>query len=196
LYLATTKFSRSISLSERSERENNSKFRRMGVRELLGDQSMDLPITVEARTTNQIPNNISTDKKIDTTMQKLPELSELLEQLKDDRYGYHENSDEGLLHPEDKEYFCETFGITGVRPVFVDHSGMVVMMLDSRGIMFKWNDMEHSMYYMGRNLKEGLANHLYYPENICAIVESTGELIPVKELKALVEEQDLAEPIK
>ncbi|KAF0531205.1 hypothetical protein F8M41_011905 [Gigaspora margarita] len=186
---------RSMSLSERSERENNSKVRRMGVRELLGDQSMDLPVTVEARTTSQIPNNISTDKRIYTTMQKLPELSEMMEQLKDDPFGYHENSDEGLLHPEDKEYFCETFGITGVRPVFVDHSGMVVLMLDSRGIMFKWNEMEHSMKYMGRNLKEGLANHLYYPENICAIIESTGELIPVKEVEARVEEQDLAEPV-
>ncbi|KAF0417041.1 hypothetical protein F8M41_007343 [Gigaspora margarita] len=187
--------SKDISLSERSERENNSKVGRMRVRELLGDQSMDLPITVEARATNQIPNNISTDKRIYTTMQKLPELSEMIEQLKDDPFGYHENSDEGLLHPEDKEYFCETFGITGVRPVFVDHSGMVVLMLDSRGIMFKWNEMEHSMKYMGRNLKEGLANHLYYPENICAIIESTGELIPVKEVEARVEEQDLAEPV-
>ncbi|CAG8830664.1 12566_t:CDS:2, partial [Gigaspora margarita] len=148
--------SKDISLSERSERENNSKVGRMRVRELLGDQSMDLPITVEARTTNKIPNNISTDKRIYTTMQKLPELSEMIEQLKDDPFGYHENSDEELLHP--------------------------------------WNEMEHSMKYMGRNLKEGLANHLYYPENICAIIESTGELIPVKEVEARVEEQDLAEP--
>ncbi|CAG8719971.1 20126_t:CDS:2, partial [Gigaspora rosea] len=131
-----SKDERSISLSEGSGRENNSKIGRMGVRELRGDQSMDLPITVEARTTNQIPNNINTDKRIDTTMQKLPELSEMIEQLKDDPYGYHENSDEGLLHPEDKEYFYETFGITGVRPMFVDHSGFVVLMLDSRGIMF------------------------------------------------------------
>ncbi|CAG8469285.1 24420_t:CDS:2 [Gigaspora rosea] len=60
------------------------------------------------------------------------------------------------------EYFYETFGITGVRPVFVDHSGFVVLMLDSRGIMFKWNEMEHSMKYMRRNLKEGLANPLKY----------------------------------
>ncbi|CAG8618342.1 3466_t:CDS:2 [Diversispora eburnea] len=186
---------RSISLSARSERENNSKVGRLGVRELLGDQSMDCSTTVEARTTNQIPNNISTDKRIYTTVQELPDVSEMIEQLKDDPRGYHENTDKGLLHPEDREYFRETFGITGVRPVFVDHSGMVVLMLDDRGIMFKWNEMEQSMKYMGRNLKEGLANHLYFPENICAIIESTGELIPVDEVEARVELQDLAEPI-
>ncbi|CAG8485877.1 25022_t:CDS:2, partial [Gigaspora rosea] len=149
-----SKDERSISLSEGSERENNSRTGRMVVRELRGDQFMDLPITVEARTTNQIPNNINTDKRIDATMQKLPELSDMIEQLKDDPYGYHENSDEGLLDPEDKEYFYETFGITSVCPMFVDHSGLVVLMLDSRGIMFKWNEMDNSMKYMGRNLKE------------------------------------------
>ncbi|RHZ78802.1 hypothetical protein Glove_156g40 [Diversispora epigaea] len=119
----------------------------------------------------------------------------MIEQLKDDPRGYHENTDEKLLHPEDKEYFREIFSITGVRPVFVDHSGMVILMLDDRDIMFKWSEMEQSMKYMGRNLKEGLANHLYFPENICAIIESTGELIPVNEVEARVELQDLAEPI-
>ncbi|PKY48728.1 hypothetical protein RhiirA4_544800 [Rhizophagus irregularis] len=79
--------------------------------------------------------------------------------------------DERLLHPEFKEYFRKVFGITGVHPVFVDHSELVVLMLDDRGIMFRWNEMEHGMDCMG------LANHLHYPENICVIVESTRELI-------------------
>ncbi|CAG8813471.1 17817_t:CDS:2, partial [Dentiscutata erythropus] len=146
------------------QEKNNSKVRRIEVWKLLGDQFMDLFIMVKARTTNQIPNNISIDRRIDTTIQKLLELSELLEQLKDASYEYHENLDERLLYPEDKKYFCETFDITGVCLVFVNYSGMVVMMLDS--------------------------------QNICAIVESTGKLIPIKELEAHIEKQDLAKPIK
>ncbi|CAG8434920.1 8597_t:CDS:2 [Scutellospora calospora] len=37
--------------------------------------------------------------------------------------------DEVLFRPEDREYSSETFGITGVRPVFVDHSGLVILIL-------------------------------------------------------------------
>ncbi|CAI2201808.1 14201_t:CDS:1, partial [Funneliformis geosporum] len=86
-----------------------------------------------------------------------------------------------------REYFCETFGITGVRPVFIDDSGMVIWMLDDRDIMFQWNDMEQSMNFLGINLKEGLTNCLYHPEKICSISESTGSLIPVNILSHYVQ---------
>ncbi|CAG8516569.1 20702_t:CDS:2 [Dentiscutata erythropus] len=100
---------RHIPLSERSEKENNSK----------------------ARTTNQIPNNISTDKRIDATMQQLPELSELLEQLKDGPYGYRENSDEELLHPEDKEPFWD---------------GCFDVGFSWHYVQVEWNGTKHEIY--------------------------------------------------
>ncbi|CAG8434923.1 8598_t:CDS:2 [Scutellospora calospora] len=93
------------------DQKNNFNVKRMRFRKLLGDQSMDLLIVEEARTTDQIPNNIN----------------------------------EALFHPEYREYFSETFGITGVRPVFIDHSGMVILTLDDHGIMFKWNEMDKYM---------------------------------------------------
>ena len=43
-------------------------------------------------------NNIGANKKINATMLKLPELSEMIEQLNDDPRGFHENT-------EDREYF-------------------------------------------------------------------------------------------
>ena len=55
--------------------------------------------------------------------------------MNDDPRGLHENTDEGLLDPEDREYFCEMFSITGVHSVFVDYSGMIVLMLDDSGII-------------------------------------------------------------
>ncbi|PKK63707.1 hypothetical protein RhiirC2_869633 [Rhizophagus irregularis] len=53
--------------------------------------------------------------------------------------GMDAERDERLLHPELKEYFRKVFGITGVHPVFVDHSELVVLMLDDRSGGTKWN---------------------------------------------------------
>ncbi|CAG8669825.1 8567_t:CDS:2 [Ambispora gerdemannii] len=43
--------------------------------------------------------------------------------------------------------------------------------------------MEQGMKYMGTNLAEGLMNYLFRPDNIRHIMEITGELVSVKELK-------------
>ncbi|CAG8609067.1 12682_t:CDS:2 [Ambispora gerdemannii] len=67
---------------------------------------------------------IFTDKSSDATMPKLPEL---LDMLKNDHRRIHETT---------------------------DHSGMVVWMLDDRGIMFQWNEMSQNMDCMGANLRE------------------------------------------
>ncbi|CAG8529609.1 2651_t:CDS:2 [Ambispora gerdemannii] len=107
-----------------------------------------------------------------STKATLPKLPEMFDLLKNDPRGIREATSEGLLRSEDIEYFDETFGITGVRPVFVDDSGFVVWMLDDRDSMFQWNEM-------GTNLAEGL----FHPDNICHIMESTGELVSAKELK-------------
>ncbi|POG63091.1 hypothetical protein GLOIN_2v1484956 [Rhizophagus irregularis DAOM 181602=DAOM 197198] len=87
--------------------------------------------------------------------------------------GMDAERDERLLHPELKEYFRKVFGITGVHPVFVDHYELVVLMLDDRGIMFRWNEMEHGMDYMGRKV----LRITFIIRRICVIVESTRELI-------------------
>ncbi|CAG8622239.1 9720_t:CDS:2, partial [Ambispora leptoticha] len=177
---------RSMLLPSRSEWDNYSKNRNLGVRELRGNKFMDSSISMEAGSSDQISHNISADSKSEDTVQ---ELQDLLEKLKNDPRGFHETRDERLLHPEDREYFCDIFGITGVHPVFVDHSGMVVWMFDDRGIMFQWDDMAQNIEYLGIDLRQGLTNYIYHPEKICAIMEDTGELIPVEEFKRRVYEK-------
>src|SRR6185369_4672718 len=43
--------------------------------------------------------------------------------------------------------------------------------------------MEQGMEYLGIKLRERHTNYLYRAEKICAIMEDTGELIPVKEVR-------------
>jgi len=45
------------------------------------------------------------------------------------------------------------------------------------------------MHILGINKMEGLANYLYHPEKVCAIMEDTGELVPRVELKRRVKEE-------
>ncbi|CAG8472176.1 1211_t:CDS:2, partial [Paraglomus occultum] len=123
---------------------------------------------MEAGSSDRISHNISADSRSEDTV---PELQDLLEKLKKDPCGFRETRDERLLHPEDREYFCENFGITGVHPVFVDHSGMVVWMLDDRGIMFEWNDMEQGMNYLGIDLRKGRSCRALIDDQIQTIVD-------------------------
>ncbi|RIA99775.1 hypothetical protein C1645_811142 [Glomus cerebriforme] len=106
---------RSISLSTRPERENNSKFRRLK----FGNCAETNPWTCLLRWRPELPIKSRTisvrTRENNATMPKLPELSEMIKQLNDDIRGYHENTDERLLHPEVREYF-HAFGITGVHP--------------------------------------------------------------------------------
>ena len=86
---------------------------------------------VETRSPNQVSNNISTRKKNNGTMQKLQSYSELVDTLKNDREfrEFHGPTDEWLIDQENREYFNKTYGITYIRPLLVDHSGMVVLFL-------------------------------------------------------------------
>jgi hypothetical protein len=138
---------------------------------------------MEARPSHQFAYNLSAEKSSDAKLQELPEMSDMVEQLKSDSCGFHKTKRQDLLDPRAIGYFDDTFGITGVTPVFVDHSGMVVWFLDSRGIMFQWDEMEQIMTYLGNNLREGLANYLYHQENMCAILEDSGNLIPLEKLE-------------
>ena len=123
-------------------------------------------------------------------MQKLQSYSELVDRLKNDREfrEFHEPTDKGLIDQENREYFNKTYGITSIHPLLVDHSRTVLLFLDDRGIMFRWDEMI-GMYIFGINKLEGLANYLYHPDKICAVMKDTGELVPEVELTRRVMEK-------
>ncbi|CAJ0643974.1 14581_t:CDS:10 [Entrophospora sp. SA101] len=81
---------------------------------------------------------METWKKNKTTLSELQNVPhQLLDQLKNGRYGYHEvtNKDSLQLDTDHIENFAETYGITA--------------------IALKWNEMDGSMKYMGDDLTEG-----------------------------------------
>ncbi|CAG8668091.1 1266_t:CDS:2, partial [Paraglomus occultum] len=71
----------SLLLPLRLEWDNYSKNRNLGVQELCRNKFMDLSISMEARSSDQISHNIHADSKSEDTMQ---ELQDLLEKLKND----------------------------------------------------------------------------------------------------------------
>ncbi|GBC13757.2 hypothetical protein GLOIN_2v1791304 [Rhizophagus irregularis DAOM 181602=DAOM 197198] len=117
----------------------------------------------------------------------------LCEQLdKNNQFGFYQvtNKDSlGSIDAEYTEFLNETFGITGVQPVFIDHSGFVIWLLDKVGNMYQWNEMQRSLRYMEKDFIDGLTNHFIYPEKLCEVMEDTGELIPVEEFKRKMEEK-------
>src|SRR5438034_889050 len=70
------------------------------------------------------------------------------------------------------------------------------LFLDDRGIMFKWSEVTQDMHILGINKMEGLANYLYHPEKVCAIMEDTGELVLKEELKRRVKEKMAKEKLE
>ncbi len=94
---------------------------------------------VNVRSGNQVSNNISIEKNNNGTVQKLQSYSELVKKLKNN-HEFHEfckSTDEWLIDQENSEFFDKIYGITHIHPLLVDHSGMVILFLDDRGIMFK-----------------------------------------------------------
>jgi hypothetical protein len=182
---------RQISSSLKSIQKCGSETKRLGVWELLGDECLDSFILVDTRSGNHVSNSISTWKNNKGSMQKLPSYSELAEKLKNDRKfrEFYEPTDGWLIDKENREYFNKTYGITHIRPLLVDNSGMIVLFLDDRGIMFMWSEMEYGMRILGINKVEGLANYLYHPEKECVVMASTGELVPEVELIRRVKEK-------
>ena len=51
-----------------------------------------------------------------------------------------------------------------------------------------WSEMEYGMRILGINKLEGLANYLYHPGKICAVMED-GELVPEVELTRRINER-------
>ncbi|POG72895.1 hypothetical protein GLOIN_2v1874867 [Rhizophagus irregularis DAOM 181602=DAOM 197198] len=128
----------------------DSENRALGVRELLGDECLDLFMPVETRSPNQVSNNISIQKRNKGTMQTLQSYSELVDALKNDRefHEFHKSTDEWLIDQENKEYFKKTYDITNIHPLFVDQYGMTVLFLDDRGILFAWCEMTKDTGYL------------------------------------------------
>lgn len=69
-------------------------------------------------------------------MHELPSLSRLVETIKDNHkyHEFHEHKDKWLL---DQKYFKDTFGITDITPLLVDHYGSTLIFSDDRGILFE-----------------------------------------------------------
>ena len=124
-------------------------------------------------------------------LQNLPDY--ICEHLdKNNRFGFHQITNRDSLDFVDAEYIeylNEKFGITGIQPVFVDRSGLVIWLLDKDRNMYEWDEMQQDLKYMGKDLTDGLTNYFIYPENICEVMEDTGERVPVKEFKRLIEEE-------
>jgi hypothetical protein len=171
--------------------ECDSETSKMGVRELCGDECLDLFMPVEIRSPNQVSNNNSIQKGNKGSMQKLQSYPELVDRLMNDCEfrKFHGPTDEWLIDQENREFFGKKYGITSIHPMFVDHSRTVLLFLDDRGIMFMWSETERGMQILGINKLEGLANYLYHPDKICAVMKDTGELVPEVELTRLVTEE-------
>ena len=72
------------------------------VQEFCGDECLDFFISAQTKSSNQISNNINSRNKSNINMQKLPSLSEMVEQIKNEhKYReFHEPKDEWLIDQE------------------------------------------------------------------------------------------------
>ncbi|RIA86801.1 hypothetical protein C1645_807622 [Glomus cerebriforme] len=160
--------------------ECDSETGKVGVRELLGDECLDLFMPVETRSPNQVSNNNSIQKENNGTMQKLQSYSELVDRLKNDCEfrEFHGPTDNWLIGQENREFFSKKYGITSIDPL------LMIVVLCLCGV-----EMERGMQILGINKLEGLANYLYHPDKICAVMKDTGELVPEVELTRRVTEK-------
>ncbi len=73
------------------------------------------------------------------------------------------------------EDLTESFNITDVQPVFIDHSGFVIWILDKNNCMYEQNEMMKELRYLGSNLIESLTNNFIHPDNIYIVIKDNGE---------------------
>jgi hypothetical protein len=160
----------------------------------LSSSEADSPSQVEARHSDQYVHNRSANGRMEATLPELSNLPDYIcEQLdKNNPPGFHQITKNDSLDFVDAEFIedlNETFGITGVQPVFIDHSGYTIWLLDEGGNMYQWCEMQRSLRYMGKGLIDGLKNHFIYPENLYEVMENTGERIPVEEFRRKMKEK-------
>jgi hypothetical protein len=98
---------RQVPSSSGSKWECDSEIGKVGVRELLGNECLDLFMPVETRSPNQVSKNNSTQQRNKGTMQKLPSYSELVDRLKNDCdfHEFHGPTDKSLIDQENREFF-------------------------------------------------------------------------------------------
>lgn len=134
-------------IPERSKQSDNAKTRRMGLWELCRDEPLDLPNQVETQYSDKNTHNRCANEKKEVTLSKLQELPDYLrEQInKNNHLKFHQITEKDSLDFVDLEYFSylnEKFGIKGAQPIFIDHSGYVIWILDENDYMYKWNEIE------------------------------------------------------
>ncbi|RIA92949.1 hypothetical protein C1645_820021 [Glomus cerebriforme] len=183
-----------VSFPTKSRWNNMSESREVELQELCENEPLDSLNQVEARYSDQNMHNQYVNEKKDSTLSELHNLpGYICEQLnKNNHFGFHQITNKDSLDFVDAEYIeylNEKFGITDIQPVFIDHSGFVIWLLDKDGNMYEWDEMQQILRYMGKDLIDGLTNNFIYPENICEVIEDTGEWIPVKEFKCQMEEK-------
>ncbi|GBB98187.1 hypothetical protein RclHR1_03160007 [Rhizophagus clarus] len=158
--------------------------------ELCGKKRVDTSNPAEAQSPDEISLNLCKEGKLGTLGTSLSKLLTLLSILEYDRLGVITKKDYPLLKiPLNKynvEYFAETFGIIHPRAACIDKTGFLAFLVDNRGYMFLYNEMEGEMKYMGPNVIEGLINYFFYPEKVYELVENICELITTEEYKRRV----------
>ncbi|CAG8630567.1 1992_t:CDS:2 [Paraglomus occultum] len=183
---------RLTSLPERSEWNNKSKSTTMGIRELCENYSLDLPSKAGTQYSDRYAHNKCANETNNSTLSELSNLPDYIcEHLgKNNQFGFHKITNDDsfdVIGDEFIEYLNEQFGLTDIKPVFMDRSGFVIWLLDKDGDMYQWNEMEINLLYMGKNLVDGLTNYFMHPENICQVMNN-GDRIPIMEFKRLVDE--------
>ncbi|RIA83418.1 hypothetical protein C1645_743067 [Glomus cerebriforme] len=183
---------RPIPFSSGIKWRSDFKDRKVGIWKLRGNECMDFLVPTQNRSSNQDSNNIDSVKSSNIAMPKLQNLSELVDAVRNNcefnPFNESQLKYEFVIDQENKDYFSDAYGITNINPLFIDNSGMTVLFLDSRGILFEWCEFTKDMYILGINVMEGLVNILYHPEKKLKVVEDTGEMIPDVELERQAEE--------
>ncbi|CAB4419526.1 unnamed protein product [Rhizophagus irregularis] len=162
---------RLLPFSLESGRESTSKFNKFQVWKLFQDKHLIPSSKSETQDPNQNPHDLYFQWNSNRFLSKLPEIPDhLLDLLRTKHHGIHKiTSEDSLEYIWNAEYlkdFSERFKITNPHPVLISDSGFVGIMVDEHGCVFKWNEMEKDMQYLGPDLITGIENLLFYPDNI------------------------------
>ncbi|CAG8549515.1 8179_t:CDS:2 [Funneliformis caledonium] len=157
--------------------------RDLETRKLLGNQSMDASSSNKTEPSSQYSHAVSKEEDKNVSLPKLPNVPHhLVEKLKDKLYNIA-NKDLWFFDEEHREHFAEEFGVTNICPLYVDHYGFAMWMLDENKRLLLWNEMENSITYLGLNLTEGFTNYLIHPDRLCYITDDNFRLVPVDEFE-------------
>ncbi|CAI2179260.1 11371_t:CDS:2 [Funneliformis geosporum] len=156
--------------------------------QLLGNQFIDASSSNKSKSSDQYSHKISKEKKKVATLPKLQDVPhQLQDKLKEILYEIT-FGDLWLYDEEHKEFFAKYYGVHDICPLYVDHHGFSLWMLDKNKRLLCWNEMEGSITYLGSNLTEGFTNYLIHPERLCYITEEDFKLVPIDEFERQIDE--------